>query len=140
MNDGILSFRVTNPFERPIIAAKIRPSTMAGHGSIPTEVIRKWIIIGTAANTEPTERSNSRAINSRVTPSTTTPSSGKIPRMSIMLRGLRKISVQRWRATATMMSMTSALIPGSVTVNGGVIMRRSGGVEMYHWHGGSLSA
>ena len=25
-------------------------------------------------------------------------------------------------------------------VNGGVIMRWSGGVRMYHWHGGSLSA
>ena len=26
-----------------------------------------------------------------------------------------------------------------VGVNGGGIMRQSGGVKMYHWHGGSLS-
>ena len=78
MNEGMSNLIVIQPLINPIKAQRAKPNKIASQKGTPATT-NTAIVIGISAKTDPTDRSNSPQIISRVTPTATKAVSGKRP-------------------------------------------------------------
>ena len=101
---------VTVALTRPITAQAASPTTTDGQNGSPS-FIRIAAVIGISAKTEPTDRSNSPQIISRVTPVATNATSGRMPRTPLKFSADRNTPSERHSKSRT--STTSRTTPAS---------------------------
>jgi hypothetical protein len=111
MKEGKRPRVTTQPFSAPMAAARARAATKARRWGHPARIIRAKAI-EEAPSTDPTDRSNSPAIMSRVTPMATNPSSA-----AMVMIPARESRVRKYGAV-TENPMKTARNPASAPTSG----------------------
>src|ERR1700751_255354 len=114
MKLGILNVKVMKPLAKPTAAAMTSPSSMAGIKGTPAFVISA-MHTGMRANIEPTDKSNSPKIITRLTPIRTRPTAGSKPNIP------RRFSAERNTPCERILNTTVKTISSATPANSGFL-------------------